>query len=206
MNNFSLCIAFFLLIISSTFAQEKRDFIKVQENPIVFSDFILGYSNSGKSAVTAGFNINYQKNNNLFTFRTLQTISVDKIDWFLFVPISTVSNTTTEFAVLYGKRYIEDGISYHFSGGISYNINEDVNGNLKTRDNFAGFPLEIGMSFFKSKKERFRVFYGLIPVGKPTSFGRSIGFKLYANIAEKSYVGLGLTFGLGWHKIYKNEK
>jgi hypothetical protein len=62
------------------------------------------------------------------------------------------------------------------------------------------------MSFFKTKKERFRIFYGLIPVGEPTSFGRAFGFRLYANIAKNSYVGLGLTFGLGWHKIYENEK
>jgi hypothetical protein len=199
---------FFALIFafSSTIAQEKQDSIKEKENPIVFGDFLLGFSNTGKSAVTTGFTVNYQLKNDLFTFRANQTTSIDRIDWFLFIPVSVVSNTTTEIAALYGKRYIEDGLSYHFSGGISYNINKDVNGVIKTSNTFAGFPLEIGMSLFKSKKERFRVFYGLIPVGEPTSFGRSIGFKLYANIAKKSYVGLGLTFGLGWHKIYKNEK
>ena len=197
-----LCIITF----SSTIAQEKQDSIKVKEHPIVFGDFLLGYSNTGKRAATVGLNLNYQLNNNLFTFRTSETTSIDRIDWFLIFPISIVSNTTTEYALLYGKRYIEDDLSYHFSGGISYNINEDINGNIKTKDIFAGFPLEIGMSFFKPKKERFRVFYGLIPVGKPTGFGRSIGFKLYANIAKRSYVGLGVTFGLGWHKIYENEK
>ncbi len=191
---------------SSTKAQEKRDSIKVKENPIVFGDLLLGYSNSGKTAVTVGLNLNYQSNNDLYTVRISETTSIDKIDWFFFIPISVVSNTTKEYAALYGKRYIEDGLSYHFSGGISYNINENVNGDVKTRDIFVGFPLEIGMSFFKSNKERFRVLYGLIPVGKPTSFGRSFGVKLYANIAKRSYVGLGLTFGLGWHKIYENEK
>jgi len=190
----------------STDGQEKRDSINLKENPIVFGDFLVGYSNTGKTAITVGGNINYQSKNNLYTFRTSQTTSIDKIEWFFFIPISVVSNTTTEYAALYGKRYIEDGISYHFSGGISYNINEDINGDIKTRETFAGFPLEIGISFFKPNKERFRVFYGLIPVGKPTSFGRSFGFKLYANIAKRSYVGLGLTFGLGWHKIYENEK
>jgi hypothetical protein len=191
---------------SFTIAQQNPDSINVKKNPIVFGDFLVGYSNTGKTSVTVGVNVNYQSKNNLYTFRTSQTTSIDKIDWFLFIPISVVSNTTTEYAALYGKRYIEDGISYHFSGGISYNINEDINGDIKTRETFAGFPLEIGISFFKPNKERFRVFYGLIPVGKPTSFGRSFGFKLYANIAKRSYVGLGLTFGLGWHKIYENEK
>jgi hypothetical protein len=191
---------------SFTIAQQNPDSINVKKNPIVFGDFLVGYSNTGKTSVTVGVNVNYQSKNNLYTFRTSQTTSIDKIDWFLFIPISVVSNTTTEYAALYGKRYIEDGMSYHFSGGISYNINEDVNGDIKKRETFAGFPLEIGMSFFKTNKERFRVLYGLIPVGKPTSFGRSFGFKLYANIAKRSYVGLGLTFGLGWHKIYENEK
>jgi hypothetical protein len=194
------------MIFSSAIAQEKLDSIKPKQNPIVFGDFFIGYSNSGKTAATIGLNINYQSKNDLFTFRTSETTSIDRIDWLYIFPVSIVRNTTTEYALLYGKRYIEDGLSYHFSGGISYNINEDVNYDIKTRDNFVGFPLEIGMNFFKSKKEKFRVFYGLIPVGKPTSFGRSFGFKLYANIAKKSYVGLGLSFGLGWHKIHENEK
>jgi hypothetical protein len=201
-----LLVFFLLIAFSSTIAQEKLDSVKIKENPIVFGDFLVGYSNTGKRAVTVGGNLNYQSKNNLYTFRTSQTTSIDKIDWFLFIPISIVSNTTTEYAALYGKRYIEDGMAYHFSAGISYNINEDINEDIKTRDTFAGFPLEIGMSFFKPNKERFRIFYGLIPVGKETSFGRSFGFKLYANIAKRSYVGLGLTFGLGWHKIYEYEK
>jgi hypothetical protein len=193
------------MIFTTIIAQEKQDSLVVKENPIIFGDILLGYANTGKSAVTVGLNINYQSKNDLFTFRTSETTSIDKIEWFLFVPIFKVTNTTTEYAALYGKRYIEDGTAYHFSGGISYNINEDVNGNLKTRDTFIGFPLEAGISWFKSEKKRFRVFSGLIPVGKPTSFGRSIGIKLYGNIAKRSYVGLGLTFGLGWHKIYNYE-
>ncbi|WP_435801243.1 hypothetical protein [Polaribacter sp.] len=195
----------FLMIFTTIIAQEKQDSLVVKENPIIFGDILLGYANTGKSAVTVGLNINYQSKNDLFTFRTSETTSIDKIEWFLFVPIFKVTNTTTEYAALYGKRYIEDGTAYHFSGGISYNINEDVNGNLKTRDTFIGFPIEAGISWFKSEKKRFRVFSGLIPVGKPTSFGRSIGIKLYGNIAKRSYVGLGLTFGLGWHKTYNYE-
>ena len=206
MDGNSFLIFLFFFAFSSTIAQEKLDSIKEKDNPIVFGDFLVGYSNTGKTAVTVGLNLNYQSKNDLYTFRTSETTSIDRVDWFLFIPISIVSNTTTEYALLYGKRYVENGLAYHFSGGISYNINEDVNGKIKTKDTFAGFPLEIGMSFFKPEKERFRIFYGLIPVGKPTSFGRSFGFKLYANIAKKAYVGLGLTFGLGWHKIYENEK
>jgi hypothetical protein len=190
----------------STKAQEKQDSLKIIENPIVFGDLLLGYANTGKSAGTLGLHISYQSKNDLFTFRFLRTISVAKIEWFYIFPVSTVSNTNIEYAALYGKRFVEDGLSYHFSGGVSYNINEDVNRDLKTKDTFVGIPIALGMSFFKAKKRRLRVFYGLIPVGKPTSFGRSIGFKIYGNIAKRSYVGLGLTFGLGWHKIYNNDE
>lgn len=200
-----LFLGLFLMIFSSIIAQEKQDSLKVKDNPIIFGDFLLGYSNTGKTALTVGLNINYQFKNNLFTFRTSETTSIDKIEWFFIVPISTVSNRTTEYAALYGKRYIEGGTAYHFSGGISYNINNDVNGNIKTRDTYAGFPLEVGVSWFKPNKRRFRIFYGLIPVGEPTSFGRSFGIKFYANIAKRSYVGLGLSFGLGWHKVYDND-
>lgn len=186
-------------------AQEKVDSFKVEENPIVFGDILLGYTNTGKSAGTIGITVNYQSKNDLFTFRSLQTISIDKIDWAFFVPVSTASTTTTEYSALYGKRYIENGTAYHFSGGISYAINEDMNGNLKTIDTFVGFPIEAGISWFKSEKKRIRIFNGLIPVGKPTSFGRSLGIKLYGNIAKRSYVGVGLTFGLGWHKVYNDQ-
>jgi hypothetical protein len=190
------------MIFTRISAQEKQDSLVVKESPIVFGDILIGYSNTGKTALTVGVNINYQSKNDLFTFRTLQTISIDKIEWFYMFPVSVVSNRTTEYAALYGKRYIEEGTAYHFSGGISYNINKDINGDFKTRETFIGFPLEAGISWFKSEKKRFRFFYGLIPVGKPTSFGRSIGFKIYGNIAKRSYVGVGVTFGLGWHKIY----
>jgi hypothetical protein len=134
-----LLVFLLLIAFSSTIAQEKLDSIKGKDNPIVFGDFLIGYSNTGETAATVGLNLNYQSKNDLYTFRTSVTTSIDRIDWFLFIPVSIVSNTTTEIAALYGKRYIEDGLSYHFSGGISYNINEDMNGKIKTKDTFAGF-------------------------------------------------------------------
>jgi hypothetical protein len=203
-------IIFIIFLFSSSFilssAQEKSDSLEVVENPVLFADLLIGYSNAGKSAATFGVSVYYQSKNNLFTFRTSQTVSVDKIEWFYIFPTSIISNTTTEYAVLYGKRYIEDGIGYHFSTGISYNTNDAINGERLTSDAFLGVPISVGLNFFKEKKKKFRVLYGLIPVGEPTSFGRSIGFNLYANISKRTYVGLGLTFGLGWHKIYNDEK
>ena len=201
-----ILLVIFLLVFSSVKAQENIDSLSLKPNPIVFGDFSLGYSNGFVKGFTVGGSINYQKRNNLFTFRALQVINIRKIDFFLIFPINIESETMTEYSLLYGKRYIEEGFSYHFSGGISYASYDKSFENDNLTIDYVGFPIEAGISWFKNKKKRFRVLYGLIPVGKPTSFGRSIGFKLHANIAKRSYVGLGLTFGLGWHKIYTNDE
>lgn len=201
-----LPIVIFLVIFSSIKAQENLDSLNTKPNPIIFGDFSLGYSKGFVKGFTVGGSVNYQKKNNLFTFRTLQVINIKKIDFFLIFPYNIESETMTEYSLLYGKRYIEEGFSYHFSGGISFATYDKNFENDKLALNYFGFPVEVGVSWFKNKKRRFRVLYGLIPVGKPTSFGRSIGFKLHANITKRSYVGLGLTFGLGWHKIYNDEE
>ncbi|WP_439129928.1 hypothetical protein [Polaribacter sp.] len=203
MKKFKLFIFFLWISILSINAQQKVDSLIIKANPIVFVDGNLGYANGYLQGFSAGFSINYQIKRDLFKLRFFTIENIEKIDFFIFFPINIVSTTLDEYSLLYGKRYIEDNFSYHFSGGISYNKETfNDNGNKTVKDSFVGFPIEIGISWFKSKKERFRIFYGLIPVGKPTSFGKSIGIKLYGNIAKKSYVGIGFSFGLGWHKKY----
>lgn len=196
---------FFLLSFLSINGQEKQDSISLQETPLAFGDFSFGYTNGSIKGYSFGANVYYQDKNDLFTFRTLTTVDVQEVKWLLFFPVLTESNITNEYSLLYGKRYIKGGFSYHFSGGVSYNFTKIINNGIKTKDSYIGLPLEVGFRFFKSKKKRFGVLFGLIPVGKPTSFGRSIGFKLYANVSKSSYFGFGLTFGLGMHKVYENE-
>ena len=190
------------MIFSSIKAQEKQDSLKVKKNSIIFVEGSVGYTNGYVEGLTVGAHFNYQVKNNLFTFRLSQTINVVKVEFFLIFPISSDINTINEYSLLYGKRYIKGGFSYHFSGGISHNVYKNNRGNIDVIDRYFGFPLEVGVNWFNSKRERYRILYGLIPVGKPTSFAKSVGVKLYANIAKKSYVGIGMTFGLGWHKKY----
>lgn len=203
---------FLLLMFTSIKGQEKQDTLKIKQNPIFFVDFFLGYTNGYIKGLGVGGALQYQNKNNLYSFRALATLDEREVDYRIIVPISGISKTLEEYAFLYGKRFIEDGFSYHFSGGISYNVYQEkdrtfiFDETLILKESYVGFPLEIGLNWFKNKKERFGIFYGLIPVGKPTGFGRSFGLKLYANIAKKSYVGLGLSFGLGWNKIYNNEE
>ena len=186
----------FLMSFSFVISQEKQDSVSVHTNPIFFTGVNLGYTNGELRGINTSFDVNYQSKNNLITFKYA---IIAEIKEFLLFPI--IITETEQYSLLYGKRYLIDGFSYHFSGGISYNSTNDRR--INETYNYFGFPIEIGVNWFHSEKKRFRILYGLIPIGKPTGFGRSIGLKFYANIAKKSYVGLGLNLGLGWHKKYK---
>ncbi|MCG1035166.1 hypothetical protein [Polaribacter sargassicola] len=197
-----LIFTLLFLLFSSALAQTEKDSIINKTNPILFADISLGYANGALKGVMTGASINYEKNKNLFTFRITSVIDLRKVKFFLFFPVFGTIKSIDEFSFLYGRRFVNDDFSYHFSVGISHNTYKLKIDSEETIDYFVGFPLEIGFSWFKPKKEKFRVLYGLIPVGKPTSFGRSFGVKLYANVAEKTYIGIGLNFGIGWHKKY----
>ncbi|MEE9406463.1 MAG: hypothetical protein V3V28_00170 [Polaribacter sp.] len=196
-----LFLILFLLTFSLVISQGKKDSIK--SNPILYIGMNLGFVNGNFKGGIASFDLNYQQKNNLFTFKYSSILDFKKLKFFIVFPIANTISETEQFSLLYGKRYVEDGFSYHFSGGISYNTTDDRI--INKRFSYFGFPVEIGVNWFKSKKKKFRILYGLIPIGKPTGFGRSIGLKLHANIAKKAYVGLGLNFGIGWHKKYNNE-
>lgn len=190
----------FILIFATINAQEKRDSLKVKKNPILYTSSSLGYVAGSLKGFNASFDLNYQSNKDLFTFKYGIILDIQDIGIVFYLPYLEINTATEQFSLLYGKRYIKGGFSYHFSGGISYNITDDLT--IDKKYNYFGFPLEIGVYLFKSKKSRFRILSGLIPVGNPTGLGRSFGFKLHANIAKKSYIGFGLNYGFGWHKKY----
>jgi hypothetical protein len=190
----------FLMSFSLVISQEKQDSLRVKTIPIFFTGMNLGYITGELKGLHVSFDINYQSKNSLFTFK-YATIGDIRAGIFFLTPFRKTNSATEEFSLLYGKRYVVDGFSYHFSGGISYNSTHDRK--IDKRYNYFGFPIEIGAHLFQPKKKRLSILYGLIPFGKPTGFGRSFGIKLHANIAKKCYVGLGLNFGLGWHKKHK---
>ncbi|PQJ76231.1 hypothetical protein BTO13_10290 [Polaribacter gangjinensis] len=187
----------------SVFGQKELDTIPFKSNSIYFGEMIISYSSGAVKGFSGGFSFNYQRKNNLFTFRFLETSRIYEADYFLvFFPYNVFSKSLKEYSFLIGKRYIKNEFAYHFSGGISkVNFKETQDDILVSNDDYIGFPLEIGINWFNPQKERFKIF-GFIPVGKLTSFGASSGIKLYANIAKKSSVGLGLTIGLGNYKNY----
>jgi len=63
-------------------AQEKVEEVSIKTNPVFFGDFSLGYTNGGIQGFSVTGSLNYQKKN-LFTFRTLQVLHIERID-FLF--------------------------------------------------------------------------------------------------------------------------
>lgn len=194
-----------------TFASAQEDKQRDIENPIAYIEAILGFGNGSADGLVVGYTLNYQFEGNLLTFRNSYLASKNKernralSNAFIF-PAYVQGNSFTEYAFLYGRRFIFGGSSLSFSGGISTNTavyRKEFEGE-RTRSslNYMAFPYEISFKFFKREKSRYRIIYGLIPVGKPTGFSRSFGIKLFGSMGKESYFGLGLTFGLGWHKVY----
>jgi len=172
----------------------------IKKTPILYGELTYGITRDFNDGVKflVGGEFNYQYKNHLFSFRYVE--NTEAKSFLIFVPI--VLNKSQEYAGLYGKRWIEDGTSYSFSVGLSTNKysvieNDEVISSYK----YFGVPYEANIKWFKSHKKRYRI-YGLFPVGKPTSFGRSFGIKLVGNFSKRSYVGIGLVYGLGIHKQY----
>ena len=200
-------ILFTLILVTNLnmYSQEKNE-------PIIFGEFIFGGAGeiNGKGGFLIGGELNYQLKNHLLSARYVEQIQLESDAVFLspFTPIPIIREKINhqEIALLYGKRWIYDGSSLSISGGLSINIysnriTDENNEQIKIKDDYIGFPLEVNLKWFKSRKKRYRV-YGIIPVGKPTSFGRNFGFKLIGNISKNSFVGLGIVYGFGIHKKY----
>jgi hypothetical protein len=184
--------------------QEKK-----KGNQIFYVDFLLGGSSISEGSLNSGFALNYQKGKNLFTYRRNQSKKIEGnaflVFWFLPLEILYTEVNSRENSFMFGRRYIKNGFSYSFSSGISFlKLNEinEITQEIFTKDTFIGVPLEFSLHWFKKNKEKIKLF-SLIPVGKPTGFGVSTGFKVYATIAKKSYFGAGLTFGFGYYKNYE---
>lgn len=204
-----LCLVL-LVLAQPSFSQENVTTDSEKENPILYLDFLVGAGGTKEvSGLTFGLGLNYQKRNDLFTFKMSYVAEANKdagLASILIIPIFVGGDSMNEYALLYGKRFVFDASALSISAGFSsniikYDITEEGN-NIKNRVSYMAFPFEINYHFFKSKKKRFRVLYGLIPVGKPTAFGRSFGLKLYGSFGKFNSFGLGVNIGLGWHKKY----
>ena len=191
---------YLLVCVLTTFFLNAQDSTKVKKtNPIVFAEVVLGSAVGNAHGSTWGFTANYQNKKELYTLRFINQTKLNFEGFFLIIPIYNSELNIYELSSMYGRRKIIDNKSLSYSVGLSYNF-VDIKNVANT--NYFGVPFEMNIKWFKKKKKRFRSYFGLIPIGKPSSFGRSLGFKLYGNIGKFSYVGLGLNYGFGFHKLY----
>lgn len=200
------CIALMILWSLATYSQEQ------QHTPILFAEFLFGAAGeiNGDGGFLLGAELNYQYKKHLFSIRYIEHIQLETDAVFLSpvtpFPIIREKNNHKDIGLLYGKRWIYSGSSLSISAGVSLNrytsrITDENDEQYKIKSHYIGLPLEINFKWFKSKKRKYRI-YGIIPVGKPTAFGRSFGFKLAGNISKNSFIGLSLVYGLGIHKAY----
>lgn len=195
--------ALLLLITTLTKAQKT--------NPIIYGDLGIGYARdlTKNGGILQYGSLNYQNKKNLFTFRysEINQLGVSFVNMgLLALPILSNDIKMEEIALLYGWRFIDDNFSYSFSAGLSTNnyiqkLQTEDGNYYKDKSQYIGVPFEFGIKWFKSKKSPYRI-YELIPVGKPIGLGNSIGFKFLGNISKHSYIGLGIDFGIGYHKEY----
>lgn len=200
MKNQTLLVGIILFLTISGWSQEQKT------NPIVFTEFLVGYAGGSSQGLASGINLNFQKNNHLFTARYLN-VTEFRVDWLIIIPTaSTTIEQVHDVGLLYGRRKIHNNFSLSYSAGISYVnsrklISEENNDLVYNRDENVGLPFEMNIKWFNSEKKRYRIYY-IVPVGKPTSFSRSIGFKFFGTVSKTTFVGLGLNYGFGWHKNY----
>lgn len=191
----------FLFLQNAGFAQSAE-----KTNPIIFGNLLLGATGGDAAGVAVGLDLNYQLKKNLISARiTGRAVGIRSPLAFVFIPLFfDPEYGATEYALLYGRRYITRGHAFSFSGGISYNSQQvfgsypDYNDELKE---YAGFPFEPTVQFFNREKKRYRIL-GIIPVGEPIAYGSGIGLKLFGSVSRTSHIGLGIIFGAGTFKKY----
>ncbi|WP_165872299.1 hypothetical protein [uncultured Tenacibaculum sp.] len=191
-----------LIVLLNINAQENSTQPKKnKKNSIWYIDLSLGAALGEAGGLMEVGAINYQHKKNLFTFRASENSLYT--DYFFFVPItSSKTKSHQEYSLLYGRRHVYDSFSFSYSAGVSYaKLKQNIDTSNYQFKNSLGVPLEFNVRWFNKEKTRFRIL-DVIPVGKPSSFGVSTGLKLVANISKFPYVGIGLTLGLGKHKIY----
>jgi hypothetical protein len=177
-------------------------------NPIIYADMLIGHSWMKAGGFTGGAALHYQNNQHLLSIRFTGTVKLKGGFLSPYIPIPFVDEKSNleEFSFLYGWRFITGGMSHSYSIGISNNkfrevVVDSFNRKFTETTKYIGIPFEANIKWFNSEKKRYKIYY-LIPVGKPIAFGRSIGLRLGGNISKNSFIGLGIIYGFGFHKIY----
>ncbi len=190
-----------LLFPSFLFAQQVNNTdLKNISNPIIYIEGFSGISAISDVGVAGGVELNYQYIKNLFTFRYIDITGFKQEIVSPILPILIYYETKNdkEYALLYGWRWLRINHSYSISTGVSYNnfngIDKDINDNpYANQENYFGFPFEVNVKWFQSKKHSKLLWNSVIP---------SIGIKFFGSISKNSFVAIGVSIGFGLHKTY----
>lgn len=178
-------------------------------NPIIYLEYCFGLP-LNQLGVQLNLDLNYQVKGNLYTLRfvgagyfDVGTVALSPINY---IPTISDKGGLSEYGVLYGRRFIEDGESFSFSAGLSFNDRTGYTAGINNQQRhyesyYIGLPFEVNWLAFKARKRKYHI-YSIIPVGKRTAFGNSIGFKISGNVSQHGYLALGLIYGIGYHKQY----
>ncbi|MEO8795354.1 MAG: hypothetical protein ABI390_07780 [Daejeonella sp.] len=201
-------LLFFLILIFS-FSAYCQDSLK-RSNPVIYGESVYGISFGKTGGLTGGGQLNYQFKKNLisikYTGRLKLKSQLEMITPVTAFPIIEERNSSNEFSALYGLRFLETGQAFNFSLGISETILREVfKDEEQTKyskiQHYLGVPYELSMNFFKSKRDRFKL-YNFFPIGPKTAFGGGVGVKIFGNISKFTTHGLAVSYSLGYHKKY----
>lgn len=195
-------------LLATGFSGFSQDSTAVKSNLVLFAEIYGGFGGGTFGGANYGLTGNVQIGKHLFTGRWVRHSQLSAESLYLPAQDTDVDLKLriTEVAALYGWRFVENATSYSFSLGISGQeyreklIFDDVPEEFRFSTEF-GLAYEVNVKWFKKKRQPYRVAY-IAPVGPPTGFGRSFGFKLVGNVSKHYYFGIGMTLGLGWHKRY----
>ncbi len=164
------------------YAQEAK-----LSNTIIYIEAFGGFSVISDAGFGGGFELNYQNKKDLLSFRIMEIAGYikDAESGFLITSYNRTKHNN-EYALLYGKRWQQSNHSYSISGGISYNnfFSDTYN------SDYFGFPLEANIIWFSSKKKN----------TNGNAITPKFGFKLLGSISTNSFVGVGISLGIGNHK------
>ena len=159
-------VLLFFTILLSLSIHAQVDSINIKEieeksnkTPIIFGELIFGGARNidRNGGFLLGTEVNYQHKKSLFSFRYLEILELE-YDVILLSPITpfpiiTEKSNHKEFSILYGRRWIDEGSSISFSGGISTshferNLLDSEGDNYTIHENFIGFPFELNFHKF----------------------------------------------------------
>ena len=168
---------------------------------VILADLFGGYAFGSTGGFSGGWALNVQVDRHLFTVRGVANVKFhsasDELSPFTLLPAIGQRSNMQETSLLYGWRFIPDTKGYSFSLGPSWNsytrnFKNEVGEQYSRTGKYTGMAFDASIKWFKERKRQ--------QWWLPTKTAASIGFRLFGNVSQYSYVGIGVEIGLGYRK------